>query len=179
MRLQYNLERLGSDTDAFMMEVGTTSDIYCTNSSLSDLRSLLDSLSGFYFNNVYQEDIDGYRADLDHVKSDWYNCLEQTSSNPILLNPIEHQSDSLLEQMRSLLPLIENPSDRAFSGEMIDFSRSIMLSRNAECQEQIASDADFTALQQVSGIGMCGGRMADCQRQFNLVRAKWDQCINN
>ena len=90
----------------------------------------------FYSNNVYQEDIDAYRANLDRVKSDWYNCLEQTSSNPLVLDPIEYQAYTALEQMRSLLPLIENPNDRAFSEEFIDFGQGVILSENTQCQEQ-------------------------------------------
>ena len=75
--------------------------------------------------------------------------------------------------------LIENPSDRAFAEEFINFGKGVILSRNAECQEQINSDSSFKALQQLATVGMCDGRMAECQSQFSLVKEKWNQCINN
>ena len=177
------LRGIEQDMDAFIVELYIDSSniyyIYCARSSLSSIRDLLGDIGRFYSNNVYQEDIDAYRANLDRVKSDWYNCLEQTSSNPLVLDPIEHRAYTALEQMRSLLPLIENPNDRAFSEEFIDFGQGVILSENTQCQEQMDSDPDFSALNQMAVTGMCSRRMAECQSQFSLVKEKWDQCINN
>ena len=59
------LRGIEQDMDAFIVELTDTSDIYCARSSLSSIR---DFLGRFYSNNVYQEDIDAYKANLDRGK---------------------------------------------------------------------------------------------------------------
>ena len=147
-----------------------------TDSIDADLHLPSTSIYRYRGSDAYITALDEYEVDLDRLRSQWNDCLEQANeNNQISSQELQGIGFDYLQKLREITPLIPNSSDRELVREFIDFGEDMILSNNTRCQNQINSDPDFLNLQHLSQNFQ--NRKTEFQQTLNLIKRKWDRCV--